>query len=131
MADRVDEALQDYMKDRRASKGPGRPESGSWSGVSGRPEDEALIRRAARMATRRGGDLVARARDPRGRPVRDVGAGCDPDPGARRSAASFHEVIGQGIPDALLDFARAENITQIVMGASHAIALAPSSRAGR
>ena len=31
---------------------------------------------------------------------------------------SFHEVVGQGIPDALLDFARAENVTQILVGAS-------------
>ena len=58
MADRVDESLQDYMKD-RGIEGPWETRERILVGVSGRPEDECLIRRAARMAARRGGDLVA------------------------------------------------------------------------
>src|SRR5207342_1893922 len=57
MADRVDEALQDYMK-AQGIEGPWETRERILVGVSGRPEDEALIRRAGRMATRSGGDLV-------------------------------------------------------------------------
>src|SRR4029079_5515939 len=31
---------------------------------------------------------------------------------------SFHSVIGENVPDAVLDFARAKNATQVVIGAS-------------
>ena len=58
MADRVDEALQDYMRD-HGIEGPWETRERILVGVSGRAEDEPLIRRAARMATRRGGELLA------------------------------------------------------------------------
>ncbi len=58
MADRVDESLQDYMKD-RGIEGPWETRERILVGVAGRAEDGMLIRRAARMAARRGGDLVA------------------------------------------------------------------------
>jgi two-component system sensor histidine kinase KdpD len=116
MADRVEEALQVYMK-AQGIEGPWETRERILVGISGRPEDEALVRRAARMATRSGGDLV--------------GVHVIPEDGLSETVeldvsraliktlgGSFHEVVGQGIPDALLDFARAENITQIVVGAS-------------
>ena len=58
MADRVDESLQDYMKE-RGIEGPWETRERVLVGISGRPDDEMLIRRAARMAARRGGDLIA------------------------------------------------------------------------
>ena len=58
MADRVDESLLDYMKD-RGIEGPWETRERILVGVSGRADDEMLIRRAARMAARRGGDLIA------------------------------------------------------------------------
>ena len=116
MADRVDEALHEYMK-AQGIEGPWETRERVLVGVSGRTEDLSLIRRGARMAKRAGGDLVA---------VHVI-----PEDGLTEPAAldesrelvhslggSFHEVVGQGIPDALLDFARAENITQIIVGAS-------------
>ena len=116
MADRVDEALHDYMK-AQGIEGPWETRERILVGVSGRPEDESLIRRGARMAKRSGGDLVA---------VHVI-----PEDGLTEPTAidetrelvttlegSFHEVVGQGIPEALLDFARAENVTQILVGAS-------------
>jgi two-component system sensor histidine kinase KdpD len=116
MADRVDEALQDYMKS-QGIEGPWEARERVLVGVSGRPEDQSLIRRGARMAKRSGGDLVA---------VHVI-----PEDGLSEHSAldesrslvttlggTFHEVVGQGIPDALLDFARAENVTQILVGAS-------------
>ena len=76
-----------------------------------------LIRRAARMAARRGGDLVA---------VNVIPEDGLAEPAAidgtrelvRTLGGTFREVIGRGIPEALLDVARAENVTQIVIGAS-------------
>jgi two-component system sensor histidine kinase KdpD len=116
MADRVDEALQDYMKD-RGIEGPWETRERILVGVSGRPEDEALIRRAARMAARAGGELVAVHVIPED----GLAAGQSLDATrelVQSQGGSFHEVVGRGIPDALLDFARAENVTQVVVGAS-------------
>ena len=81
MADRVDEALQDYMRD-HGIEGPWETRERILVGVSGRAEDEPLIRRAARMATRRGGELLAVHVDPRGRHRRYPGTGGDAE--ARR-----------------------------------------------
>ena len=86
MADRVDESLQDYMKD-RGIEGPWETRERILVGVSGRPEDEMLIRRAARMAARRGGDLVAVNVDPGGRPGRTGGDRRRPGSSFARSVA--------------------------------------------
>jgi two-component system sensor histidine kinase KdpD len=117
MADRVDEALQDYMHD-HGIEGPWETRERILVGVSGRAEDEALIRRAARMATRRGGELLAVHVIP------EEGPEDAPALEATRKLVEmvggvFHEVVGRGMPEALLDFARAENVTQVVLGASN------------
>ncbi|MET0800585.1 MAG: DUF4118 domain-containing protein [Actinomycetota bacterium] len=117
MADRVDESLHEYMQVHDI-EGPWETRERVLVGVTGRAdEDEALIRRASRMATRRGGDLVA---------VHVV-----PEDGVTDSDAlehtrnlvhmlggTFREVLGASVPDALLQVARAENVTQVVLGAS-------------
>ena len=81
MADRVDEALQDYMRD-HGIEGPWETRERILVGVSGRAEDEPLIRRAARMATRRGGELLAVHVIPEDGPRRRPGPGRDAE--ARR-----------------------------------------------
>jgi two-component system sensor histidine kinase KdpD len=88
--------------------------------LTGGPEGETLIRRAARIAARsRGADLLAV------HVSRNDGlAGADPAALARQRVlvetleGSFHLVAGADVPRALLDFARASNATQIVLGAS-------------
>ena len=88
--------------------------------LTGGPEGEQLIRRAARIAARSvGGDLLAV------HVTRSDGlTGADPAALAaqRRLAESlggtYHQVIGDNVPEALLSFARAENATQLVLGAS-------------
>ena len=88
--------------------------------LTGGPEGETLIRRAARIAARSsGGDLLAV------HVTRSDGlTGADPAALAaqRRLAESvggtYHQVVGDDIPEALLTFARAENATQLVLGAS-------------
>jgi two-component system sensor histidine kinase KdpD len=119
LADKVDEGLQAY----RAAHGI----HGTWEtrervvvALTGGPEGDTLIRRAARIAARStGGDLLAVhvARS-------DGLTGADPSALARQRrlveslGGTYHQVVGDNIPDALLTFARAENATQLVLGAS-------------
>jgi two-component system sensor histidine kinase KdpD len=119
VADRVDEGLRRYRSDHGISA--------SWEarerivvGVSGGPESEALIRRAARLAARTpGSDLMAVyvARS-------DGRLGADPARLATlRSSVeglggSWHQVVGADVSSALTQFARHENATQMVIGVS-------------
>ncbi|MEE4541263.1 ATP-binding protein [Streptomyces sp. V4-01] len=119
VAGRVDEALQKY----RSDHGIG----GVWEtrervvvALTGGPEGATLIRRAARIADRSaGGDLLAVhvARS-------DGLADASPAALSRQRAlveslgGTFHTVVGDHVPTALLDFARAENATQLVVGTS-------------
>jgi two-component system sensor histidine kinase KdpD len=88
--------------------------------LTGGPEGETLIRRAARVAARSaGGDLLAV------HVTRSDGlTGADPAAlAAQRQLAeslggTYHQVLGDDIPEALLAFARGENATQLVLGAS-------------
>ncbi|MGK3110104.1 ATP-binding protein [Streptomyces sp. WAC05858] len=118
VAGRVDEALQKY----RFEQGIG----GVWEtrervvALTGGPEGETLIRRAARIADRSaGGDLLAV------HITRSDGlTGASPAALTRQRhlveslGGSYHSVVGDHIPTALLDFARAEHATQLVMGTS-------------
>lgn len=119
VADRVDEGLRHY----RAEHGI----TGLWEArervvvtLSGGPEGATLIRRAARIAARAaGGELlavhVARSDGLTGASPAELA-------GQRRLVESlggtYHVVVGEDIPAALLDFARAENATQLVLGTS-------------
>ncbi|AGZ38951.1 DUF4118 domain-containing protein [Actinoplanes friuliensis] len=88
--------------------------------LTGGPEGDTLVRRAARIANRtRGADLQAV------HVMRNDGlTGADPAVLARQRVlvenlgGSYHQVAGPDIARALLDFARAVNATQIVLGAS-------------
>jgi two-component system sensor histidine kinase KdpD len=89
--------------------------------LTGGPEGETLIRRAARVAARaaRGADLMAV------HVTRSDGlVGADPAQLARQRllveslGGTYHQVVGNDIPRALLDFAGGVNATQIVLGAS-------------
>ena len=119
LADEVDSALKDY----RAQHGI----DSTWQtrervvvALTGGPEGETLLRRGARIAARSaGGELLAvhvtrqdglRA----GRPdllatqrtlVESLGG-------------SYHQVVGDDVPRALVDFARAQAATQLVIGVS-------------
>jgi two-component system, OmpR family, sensor histidine kinase KdpD len=119
VADRVEEGLQRY----RAEHGIAAP----WEtrerivvGVAGEKDDEAVIRRAARIAARTpGSDLLAV------HVTRDDGlvAGDSRMLDIQRAlvtslGGSFRQVSGEDVADTLLRFARAENATQMVLGAS-------------
>jgi two-component system, OmpR family, sensor histidine kinase KdpD len=119
VAERVDEGLQRY----RAAHGIDQP----WEArerivvsLPGGPEGETLLRRAVRIAARTTGSDLLAVHVVKG----DGLAGIDPaEVGRQRRLAesmggSWHQVAGDDVAVALLDFARAENATQIVLGAS-------------
>ncbi|MFG2196836.1 ATP-binding protein [Streptomyces sp. NPDC048639] len=118
-ADRVDAYLQEYRSEHDVST--------IWQarerivvGLTGGPEGRTLIRRAARMATKgAGGEILAvyvsrsdglTSASPKELAVQrtlveDLGG-------------TYHHVVGDDVPEALLEFARGVNATQIVLGAS-------------
>jgi two-component system sensor histidine kinase KdpD len=119
LADKVDEGLQQYREAHDIHA--------TWEArervvvaLTGGPEGDTLIRRAARIAARSsGGDLLAVY------VTRSDGlTGSDPAALAAQRrlteslGGSYHQVMGDDVPDALLAFARAENATQLVLGAS-------------
>jgi K+-sensing histidine kinase KdpD len=109
---------------RRYLPGGGDPASGQARervvvALSGGPEGETLIRRAARIAARSGGDLLAVHA---ARPGRPAGSGRAVLAAQRRLAESaggtYHQLADEDIPAALLAFAHAHNVTQLVLGAT-------------
>ncbi|GAA4959463.1 two-component system sensor histidine kinase KdpD [Nonomuraea thailandensis] len=88
--------------------------------LTGGREGDTLVRRAARIAARtKGADLLAVHVT-----SADGLAGADPASLARQRAlvesmgGTYHQVVGDDVPRALLDFARGVNATQLVLGAS-------------
>ena len=87
--------------------------------LSGGPEGEALIRRAARIAARCGADLMAVHAAPPGGPAATVCAALADQRRLTESlGGSYHQLAGEDIPAALLAFAHAEHATQLVLGAT-------------
>ncbi|TQE32160.1 sensor histidine kinase KdpD [Streptomyces ipomoeae] len=119
VADRVDEYLTEYRSEHKVSAIWGSRER-IVVGLTGGPEGRTLIRRAARLAEKgAGGEVLAvyisrsdglTSASPKELAVQrtlveDLGG-------------TFHQVVGDDIPAALLDFARGVNATQIVLGVS-------------
>lgn len=119
LADEVDIALKAY----RTEKGI----DSKWEArervvvaLTGGPEGETLIRRGARIAARSaGGELIAVH-------ITSQDGLADSFPGtlsAQRAlteklGGTYHQVIGDDIPRALVDFAKGANATQLVIGVS-------------
>ncbi|HEV2633737.1 MAG TPA: ATP-binding protein [Actinocrinis sp.] len=125
VADRVDEGLQRYREEHRIDR--------VWEArervvvaLPGGPAGELLIRRAARIVQRlrgpgtAGGELLAV------HIARSDGLAGDTSPTALAAqrhlveslGGSFHSIIGDDVPRALLEFAQAKNATQLVLGTS-------------
>ena len=118
VADKVDESLQDYM-DEHGIRGPWETRERVVVALTGAPGGDALIRRAARMAMRAHAELFGvhvRSTDGLAGPPKQL---LD----AHRAllvelGGTYHEIVGDDIGKALIEFARAENATQLVLGAS-------------
>jgi two-component system, OmpR family, sensor histidine kinase KdpD len=123
MADRVDDELEAY-RDRHGITEPWETRERVVVAVTGAPTAGPLIRRAARIAQRTRSDLV-------GVHVRtdDGLAGPSDEVDEQRRlveelGGTYHETAGNDVAAALVDFARAENATQLVLGASQRSRLA-------
>ena len=119
LADEVDVALQAYRSEQGIAA-PWEARERIVVALTGGAEGETLLRRGARIAARSsGGELLA---------VRVTNADglAEPDPAAvatQRSlvealGGTFHQVVADQVPVALVEFARSVNATQLVIGAS-------------
>ncbi|GAA2625887.1 sensor histidine kinase KdpD [Streptomyces axinellae] len=118
-ADRVDEYLQQYRSEHRIRS--------TWQarerivvGLTGGPEGGTLIRRAARMAAKGSGSEILAVYIAR---ADGLTSASPKELAVQRTlvedlGGTYHHVIGDDIPEALLDFARGVNATQIVLGSS-------------
>jgi two-component system sensor histidine kinase KdpD len=119
LADRVDEGLERY-RDQHDIDSTWATRERIVVPVSGGPESSTLMRRAARIASRRSGGEWQALYVTR----QDGLTGISPDrltalaAKADELGGSFHTVVGDDPADAILSFARAENATQVVIGAS-------------
>jgi two-component system sensor histidine kinase KdpD len=118
VADQVDVALRRYRTEKEITE--------TWEtrervvvAITGGKESETLIRRGSRIAARAGAELLA-LHILRGDGL--TGVGPQAVARLRRLAddvgATFHTVVGDDVPTALLDFARGANATQLVLGTS-------------
>ncbi|MEV6996838.1 DUF4118 domain-containing protein, partial [Streptomyces sp. NPDC093982] len=119
VADRVDEYLNAYRSEHEVTTIWGSRER-IVVGLTGGPEGRTLIRRAARLAEKgAGGEVlavyIARSDGLTGASPKELAVqrGLVEDLGG-----TFHHVVGDDIPAALLAFARGVNATQIVLGVS-------------
>src|ERR1700741_4345034 len=118
LADQVDTALAKYRAENKITD--------MWEArervvvaVTGGPESETLVRRASRIASKSSaelmvvhvirGDGLAGVSERRMGKIRELANSLD---------ASVHTVVGDDIATALLDFARENNATQLVIGTS-------------
>jgi two-component system, OmpR family, sensor histidine kinase KdpD len=117
VADRVDDELEGY-RERHGITQPWETRERVVVAVTGAPSAGQLIRRAARIAQRSRGELM-------GVHVRSDdglrGANDRVDEQRRlleEVGGTYHETAGSDIAAALVDFARSENATQLVLGAT-------------
>ncbi|MFJ2930501.1 ATP-binding protein [Streptomyces massasporeus] len=119
VADRVDAHLTQYRSEHRVSAIWGSRER-IVVGLTGGPEGRTLIRRGARLAEKGAGGEVLAVYIARS----DGLTSASPKELALQRTlvedlgGTFHHVVGDDIPAALLAFARGANATQIVLGSS-------------
>ncbi len=116
LADRVEDSLQRYLDENDINE--------NWEtrerlvvAVTGSGSDEALLRRAARIASRSGADLVAvHVVNARTRRHSSVDASIARE-FVTQLDGTFQEIVDDDVASALVAFARSERGTQIVIGA--------------
>lgn len=119
LADRVDEGLERY-RDQHDIDSTWAARERIVVAVTGGPESEVLLRRAARIASRTGGGEWLALYVTRGDGLVQL------DPARLHKlhvmtedmGGTFHTLVGDDTATAILDFARAENATQVLIGAS-------------
>ncbi|BAU86608.1 turgor pressure sensor [Streptomyces laurentii] len=118
-ADRVDEYLRQYRGEHNIRS--------TWQarerivvGLTGGPEGRTLIRRATRLAEKGAGGEVLAVYISRSDGLTSASPKelADQRTLVEDLGGTFHHVIGDDVPSALLEFARGVNATQIVLGSS-------------
>ena len=116
-ADRVDELVERYRLDHGIEE-PWETRERVVVGVTGAAGGEDTIRRAGRMAMRSRGELVGMfVRTSDARPGEDAELDGQREL-IKRLGGTYHEISGSDVGEALVEFARANNATQLVIGAT-------------
>ena len=119
LADEVDSALKAYRTEHGIDN--------KWEArervvvaLTGGPEGETLIRRGARIAARSAGGelLVVHISGQDGLSDAHPGALSSQRSLAEKLGGTYHQVVGEDVPRALVDFAKSSNATQLVIGVS-------------
>jgi two-component system, OmpR family, sensor histidine kinase KdpD len=119
LADETDEELLEHLRRRESDKGVWETCERVMAAVTPAPGTDALLRRAARMASRLKGELdvvhvaTSDATRPADRPAIEKLRALAADVGAR-----WHEIEGDDPARAIARFAQEHQITQIVIGSS-------------
>ncbi|WP_405763073.1 DUF4118 domain-containing protein [Streptomyces sp. NBC_00045] len=131
LADRVEEGLQRYRAEHGITT-PWETRERIMVALTGGPEGDTLIRRAARITARvPGSELLALHVVPSDGLTHGGHATLATQRELVESlGGSYHQTTGDDIPEALLQFAEAENVTQIVLGASRRGRLSTFLRGG-
>jgi two-component system sensor histidine kinase KdpD len=119
LADRVDAALEQYRQVNEISQ-PWRARERIVVALSGGPEGDALVRRAIRIVERASGGQLYAVHVTH---ADGLASGSEHDLARQRRLAedaggTFHVIAGEHVSDAVLDFARGVNASQIVVGES-------------
>ncbi|WP_251149993.1 DUF4118 domain-containing protein [Cellulosimicrobium sp. Marseille-Q4280] len=119
LADRVDDALTRYRADHAIS--------GTWPArervvvaLTGGPESATLLRRGARIAERAAGSelLAVHVLATDGLAAASPAALAADRELVESLGGTFHTVVGEDVPSAVVDFARGVNATMVVVGVS-------------
>jgi two-component system sensor histidine kinase KdpD len=119
VVEQVDEGLQRYRNEHGITQ-PWEARERIVVALTGGPEGDTLIRRAARVAARTAGAQLLAVNVARS----DELTGADPAELARQRTlieslgGSYHQVVGEDVARTVLGFARARNATQVIIGAS-------------
>ena len=125
LADEVDSALKSYRTEHGIDS--------KWEArervvvaLTGGPEGETLIKRGARIAARSAGGelLVVHVTSQDGLAEGHPGALSAQRALVEKLGGTYHQVIGNDIPRSLVEFAKASNATQLVIGVSRRSRLA-------
>lgn len=119
LADEVDSALRTYRAE-HAIEAPWEARERVVVALTGGPEGETLLRRGARIAARSaGGELLAvHVSAPTGLRGSDPATLAAQAALAEQLGGTYHQVVADDVPAALVDFARERDATQLVIGLS-------------
>jgi two-component system sensor histidine kinase KdpD len=118
LADRVEDALQRYQDEHEIDA--------TWEtrerlivAVIGSPSDEILLRRAARIASRTGAEIIAVHVVPADSVHRGSGDTSLAQELVTEFDGKYREIVDDDTPTAIVSFAHSERGTQLILGSSH------------